>query len=271
MAQARPADHDRDHDITDLRGAALGPRLVLLRRPRHRHPAAHRHQVGRRRLLGPRGPAAHRPRGRAGRPGRPHPLRRLRRRRLPRRLGAAAGPAGPDPRGAGAARGRRGIDRAARRRRDRPGQRLPVVVRRPRRGVGLPVGPARDRRRGVVRVHRSRGRPVLHPPSQPVPPAAPTPARPRRAGAHAGPGGTRQAAAGDRGRPASAPAAWGPQVGERAGAWGAAGRRSRPPSPPGAASLRRAADDPRRDRAGDGRVRRHAVAGRPLGFPATTT
>src|SRR3954469_2685567 len=43
------------HDITDLRGPALRARRVLLRRPRYRHPPAHRHQVGRWRLLRHRG------------------------------------------------------------------------------------------------------------------------------------------------------------------------------------------------------------------------
>ena len=143
MARATPWAPRSEHDITDLRGAALRPRLVLLCRPRHRHPAAHRQQVGRRRLLGHRHPAAHRPRGRAGRPHPAHPLRRRRHRGLPRGLGAAARLPGPDRGRARAAGRRRRLDRAAGRRGHRPVQRLPLVVRRTRRGLGVPVGPAR--------------------------------------------------------------------------------------------------------------------------------
>ena len=138
-----PADHDRAMTSPTSEGQHSRPRLVLLRRPRHRHPAAHRQQVGRRRLLGHRRPAAHRPRGRAGRSGRsssssaasaspptssPGCCCRTSEDRIPAERALRDGDAR--------------VDRAARRRRDRPGQRLPVVVRRPRRGVGLPVGPA---------------------------------------------------------------------------------------------------------------------------------
>ncbi len=83
-------------------------------------------------------------------------------------------------------------------------------------------------------VHRSRGRSVLHPPSQPVPPAAQTPAGPGEA-AHA-PAGHEQASAWDE-EVGQRAGAWGPQVGERAGARGrqvgqpaAVRRRERRPS-----------------------------------------
>ena len=106
------------------------------------------------------------------------------------------------------------------------GQRLPVVVRRPRRGVGLPVGPARDRRRGVV-----RRAPLAQRPAGPAPTLAAgaagcrDPGRARRGGRTSRPRHEPASAWGDEvGQRAGA---WGPQDGERAGAVGLPGRRAR--------------------------------------------
>ena len=273
MARATPWAPRSEHDITDLRGAALRPRLVLLRRPRHRHPAAHRQQVGRWRLLGHRHPAAHRPRGRAGRPHPAHPLRRRRHRGLPRGVGAAARLRGPDRGRARPAGRRRRLDRAAGHRGHRPVQRLPLVVRRTRRGLGVPVGPARagrDRLGGRAPLeercprrhapgvavrgggHRVAGRvPAVRPVGRPV-------GRLRAGDVTdvAGPGRDLERAARRARRHLE-------RAARRAGRGLGRAGGDRTPVP---APLRRPADDARRGRPGDGGLRRHAVARRPARF-----